>query len=389
MRSNSSSSLSNSKSFLTKSKFTLGLDCPTKLYYQSNDEKYSNKSLNDPFLEALAKGGFQVGALARAYHPTGVLVDELSNEESLQRTNRLLQQNKCVIFEAAVQVDGYFIRVDILVKNEDSLELIEVKAKSFHPDADQIIGSKGNVGSAWLPYVADVAFQKMVLKKAFPKYRVNSFLMMADKSKVATVNGLNQKFKLVKKGNRTKVEIDENLRPEDLGNKILVKVPVDDAIEIVNEIHFDIEGKHYDLEGYAGILSKSLNSNSKLSNRIGKHCNNCEFDSDIGLSGFRECWKQKANLTDDQIKQPLLFELWRGRLGAKDIITPLFDRQDYFLTSFTEDDYIPKVIKDCKGFSSFDRRNIQVRKAKEIDYTPGYEIEFWECKLNCVNITSS
>lgn len=94
---------SNPKRRLTKSKFILGLECPTKLYYDNNSKNYSNQSLNDPFLEALAKGGFQVGALARAYYPSGILIEDISNEEALISTFNLLQQEEYIIFEAAVQ----------------------------------------------------------------------------------------------------------------------------------------------------------------------------------------------------------------------------------------------------------------------------------------------
>ena len=42
--------------YLTKSRFKLALDCPTKLYYTAKDS-YANSKNNDTFLEALAEGG--------------------------------------------------------------------------------------------------------------------------------------------------------------------------------------------------------------------------------------------------------------------------------------------------------------------------------------------
>lgn len=54
--------------FFTKSRFKVGHECPTKLYYLDRPE-YSNKKNDDSFLEALADGGFQVGALAKIYFP--------------------------------------------------------------------------------------------------------------------------------------------------------------------------------------------------------------------------------------------------------------------------------------------------------------------------------
>ena len=50
--------------YLTKSRYKLGLECPTKLYYTGKSE-YANQNIDDTFLLALADGGFQVGELAK------------------------------------------------------------------------------------------------------------------------------------------------------------------------------------------------------------------------------------------------------------------------------------------------------------------------------------
>lgn len=58
---------------LTKSRFKLGLECPNKLFYTQKKE-YADTKLSNPFLEALAQGGFQVEELARMLYPDGVLI---------------------------------------------------------------------------------------------------------------------------------------------------------------------------------------------------------------------------------------------------------------------------------------------------------------------------
>jgi hypothetical protein len=50
---------------LTKSKYKLGIQCPTRLYFNNNTNLFDNQSVDNPFLEALADGGFQVGELAK------------------------------------------------------------------------------------------------------------------------------------------------------------------------------------------------------------------------------------------------------------------------------------------------------------------------------------
>jgi hypothetical protein len=49
---------------LTKSRFKLTAECPTKLFYTSKPEFYQNLKQEDSFLAMLADGGYQVGELA-------------------------------------------------------------------------------------------------------------------------------------------------------------------------------------------------------------------------------------------------------------------------------------------------------------------------------------
>lgn len=121
--------------YLTKSRFKLAAECPRKLYYVGKQE-YLDRSVEDSFLAALAEGGYQVGEFACLMHPGGIRVDELGHEIALARTAELLKSDSATIFEAALAVDGLFIRVDILRKVGRNIELIEVKAKSYSAKED-------------------------------------------------------------------------------------------------------------------------------------------------------------------------------------------------------------------------------------------------------------
>ncbi|MFD0749175.1 hypothetical protein ACFQZS_03415 [Mucilaginibacter calamicampi] len=318
--------------YLTKSRFQTGMECPTKLYYQSNAEKYTNTKTEDQFLEALALGGFQVGALARAYHPEGVLIAEESNEGAVNKTNELLAQENCTLFEAAILAGDFLVKIDILVKKGDNIQLIEVKAKSFNSDEDSFSTNKGQIRSAWKPYLTDVAFQVMVLQTAFPQFHVSAYLMLADKTKKATVDGLNQQFKISKTEGRVTIVQKHALTPDDLGDRVLIKVPVSAEVEILLNEAFELGGTVYTLSSYAESLATDLKSGKKRFTSIGKHCLQCEFqtDGDHLSSGFIECWSGQTGLSAEQLMQPLLFELWRGSLGSKDILTPLFNRKIIF-----------------------------------------------------------
>jgi hypothetical protein len=62
--------------YLTKSRFKVGHDCPTKLYYL-DDKRFANSNDENAFLQALAEGGFQVGELAKMYFEGGHEVHSL------------------------------------------------------------------------------------------------------------------------------------------------------------------------------------------------------------------------------------------------------------------------------------------------------------------------
>ena len=49
------------KKLFTKSRMKVALDCPTKLWYLEQPDKYVNNLAEDSFMEALAQGGYQVG----------------------------------------------------------------------------------------------------------------------------------------------------------------------------------------------------------------------------------------------------------------------------------------------------------------------------------------
>ncbi|WP_405604884.1 hypothetical protein [Polaribacter sp. Asnod1-A03] len=80
----------------------------------------------------MAQGGFQVEELARLEYEGGILVEgnPWDYDLAVEKTNELLKQDNVTIYEPAFLFNNCFIRVDILVKRGDIVELIEVKVKS-------------------------------------------------------------------------------------------------------------------------------------------------------------------------------------------------------------------------------------------------------------------
>ena len=250
------------------------------------------------------------------------------------------------------------VKIDILIKKGNTIQPIEDKAKSFNPNEDSFTGVKGSVSPKWRSYLMDVVFLVMVLKNPFPQFFVSSYLVLSDKTKTASVNGLNQQFKITKFDDKVLVARIKHLTTNELGTKLLIKIPASAEVEKLENEDFDIGGTTYTLASYATMLFVDLNNNQKRFIGIGKYCNKCEFQtSDEKLSsGFIECWSEQTGLSSQQLNQPLLFELWRGNLDSKDIITPLLNYQDYFLIDFEEADFAPKNIKQSIGFTATQRR---------------------------------
>ena len=225
--------------YLTKSRYKLACECPTKLYYTGKSE-YADQTIQDSFLEALAEGGMQIGELAKFYFPDGSFIETLDYDKAEAQTRDLLKNEKVVIYEAAIRFENLFIRADIVVKNGKSLQLIEVKAKSFDGEDDSFITKKGGISSKWEPYLQDIAFQTLVFQNAYPDFKIEPFLFLVDKSAVCPTDGLNQKF-LLERGpdGRARVQVRGKLSKSDLSNSIMTLQPVSDIISsLLTNVNF-------------------------------------------------------------------------------------------------------------------------------------------------------
>ena len=77
--------------YLTKSRFKLAVECPTKLFYTSK-KGYRDLKQEDSFLQALADGGFQVGEFAKYLFPNGIAIESKDNSEAEALTTASLSQ---------------------------------------------------------------------------------------------------------------------------------------------------------------------------------------------------------------------------------------------------------------------------------------------------------
>ena len=350
--------------YLTKSRFKIALDCETKLFYTRKPE-YPDSSANDPFLESLAEGGFQVGELARLYHPGGVMINDRGYDKPLKLTNDMLKQENVIIYEPAFLFENCFIRVDVLVKRGNRIDLIEVKAKSFNgSDSMDFLKRNGNLIPDWKPYVYDVAFQKYVLMNACPQFEVSSFLMLADKNAMVSVDGLNQRFLIVRDKERNPaIQLCGDTSPEALGTEILIKVKIDDLVGRIFEGTDGDDPPEMLFHDYVQYLAGHYARDEKIVTPLGSKCVGCEFQcSDDERTagkkdGFRECWKEKAGFADSDFSRPSMLDLWDFRRKDR-----MIEEQKYFMEQLTDED-IGESEPRLHGMSRTERQQIQKEKA--------------------------
>ena len=366
--------------YLTKSRFKLALECPTKLFYTKKASEYANISNEDSFLQSLAEGGFQVGELAKFYFHNNPIEEKITIEtrdedKAIAETNEMLsREGRVVIAEAAFKYKNLFVRVDILVKEDSKISIYEVKAKSWDVEKDSFFDKKkSKITSSWHSYVYDIAFQKYVVSNSLQKGDVKAYLTLVNKSSETDLDGLNQYFTIEKKDGNTLVKVKDGLRRSDLGKvKLLINKNVDDeCFKIQNEFPVKTDlGEEIIFTDFVQRCSDMYENNIRTQVNIGKKCKDCQFKNTKNTdlkSGFNECWLSQTNLTERQINdENLSTEIWGGGGGSRSLSGELIEKNIYLLKDVDEDDIASKVSSSTyDGLSPSERRMEQINRVKE------------------------
>lgn len=365
--------------YLTKSRFKLALDCVTQLYYTGKKDEYSDKKLEDEFLQALAKGGYQVGELAKYYYCDNpakekISISTLDYDEALnETTKRLNASGKVVIAEAAFRYKNLFVRVDLLVREGNTLHVYEVKAKSIDKD-EPLLNSKGTaVISKWVEYLYDIAFQRFVIKNSIAdkSLQLKTHLLLVNKDVTTDINGLHQYFKVYSERGRIRVVAKEGLTRQDLGTQILIPIATDeicDKIENEFPVPTDLQD-NISFEDFIWRAADVYANNERVTTSVGSKCKACSFLTDANdlitmRSGFSECWKAAVGLPE--LDRALVTELWNGASGPRSYANELIAAKKYFIHSIEEADIAPGKSKSTSpGLTPHMRRMEQVNREKK------------------------
>jgi hypothetical protein len=142
-------------SYISKSKFLHGLQCPKLLWCDYNAKHLFPEV--DAALQAIFDQGHEVGALAKKMFPNGIEIDcDPSDFEQAIRLTKEALSSRRPVFEAAVSATGGYARADVLnpVGNSE-WDIIEVKSTTDLKDV----------------HISDLAFQAWLFTKAGVKIR--------------------------------------------------------------------------------------------------------------------------------------------------------------------------------------------------------------------------
>jgi hypothetical protein len=276
---------------LSKSRFKLAVECPRKLTYET-DARYASNKKDNEFLNALADGGHQVGALAKLLYPQG---REITSGPTAQVSDTLaaLAADEVVLFEPTFQNGNLLVRVDILVKRGNRVELIEVKSKSADLGEDFL--TKKGIKSSWRPYIEDIAFQFMVVTAVKPDWIVTPYLLLVNSAVPCEAEGLGARIKVERRGRQVNVTIDPRLANESIPLTLLAKRDVGPLVMKVLGDELSLAGRRVPFKEFVTTVSEHLRDGVDFEPFPSAKCKQCEFycepsmQTPENLSGWSEC----------------------------------------------------------------------------------------------------
>ena len=323
--------------YLTKSDLKTARSCTTKLYYKKLG--YPTVDRVDSYTRILADGNFIISKIAHLLYPEGIYVSaNLNSDESIanaiQETIAQLQKENVILFEPVLYHQHKLARADILVKQGDRIEIIEIRSKGFDSQAHEdlikyrnlsLFRNKrtGNVGGEWKYIIEDIAYQVGILQEMLAEYlpdfeaQISPYLLVPDRAKTTAIDNLTSYFQIERlsthrnsfsKFNGIKVNFTGDINEVER-DRFLTKVSIETEVAELIEPVIASAQKYIDY-----LIERS----PEIFAPISKSCKGCEYrasDRDT-RDGFKECWGDLAE------REHHVLDLYQmGRIGGNE--TPL------------------------------------------------------------------
>ncbi|MFO0963741.1 MAG: DUF2779 domain-containing protein [Phycisphaerales bacterium] len=314
--------------FLTKSMLVRAYDCPMRLRHIL--EGRPSRHDDDEFLRMLAEGGYQFEAIVRQALPGeriggGTAVARERSDEVLDRIAQALATGtELVLHEAPVCHGALFARVDILRARGGAIEMLEVKSRAFggstngeavaapkSPNGDDgVLTAKSlSVRSGWRDYVADIAFQQLVLERALAARGivvgagtppVRAFLIAVNSAAYADESGWDTFGNVrVTRGGTDGRRIDTAFEvppPPGARSQIPVMIDMSDAVALLRTRHAQSGAARWSSLTLDALVDDAVSIITErppvdLELERSWKCRDCEFTAgDPGASGLEQCW---------------------------------------------------------------------------------------------------
>jgi hypothetical protein len=342
---------------LTKSRFKVAVECPRKLVYGA-DARYASDFEDNEFLNALADGGHQVGALAKLLYPEGV---EITSDPDRQVSDTLaaVAAPSVILFEPTFQYQSLLVRVDVLIKRDNAVSLIEVKSKSLKPGMG-FRGKRGDIASAWRPYLEDVAFQYYVLSRAMPAWEITPFLLLIDPTAQCSTDSLGARISVNRSKRRVAVTLDSALTFADIQPPLQARYNVGAEVREILAGPLQLNGVDLGFAEFVDRISGKLESGEDFEPWPSAACKVCEFYCDPGKrseahrSGWAECMSLYTHQPMEARRSDTVFGLYAERNTAQWIHPARLHLRDLTIDVDEEEDSI----------SASHRHALQVQEAQ-------------------------
>lgn len=283
--------------YLTKSDYKRWQFCPTSAFHGWGNQRSKNE--DNSFLKYLATEGEVIGLLARRLFSRGRLIGATNLTQAERETRVALQQENATLFEGCISSGDFVVRPDVLVKQGDQLYLTEAKSKlgnlRWHKEGKMLINMYGDVRAGYRDIVHDIAFQSVVLERAFPDLEVTPYFLLPEE----TTNAQEEEVILARTGFEFCEEVvDQDEVKRRRRGSILRFFEAKDAINTI----------HKSTVASMDAMVAAWRSGRCPEPTLKYRCKNCEFRLGKGAEkedGFHVCWGPLAE------PDPHLFSLYQ------------------------------------------------------------------------------